>query len=100
MTFNNHRFDGNTVQKGVWTLFPRVIQDVLVYGAHFMCISQIEKHSTHITLVRNIVRIDLHGHGKSHLLGDEERLCGRTGNYCLGNGNTESRKNCFGFHCR
>ena len=65
-----------------------------------MRILQVEDYPAHIGLVGDVVRIHFHCHGKLQLLGDEKRLAGRAGDHCLSNGDVESGKNSFGFHCR
>ena len=52
----------------IGAIAPNGLVDVMVSGANFMRIIQIEQHAAHIALVGNIVRIDLHCHRKPQLL--------------------------------
>lgn len=76
------------------------VDDVVVGAPHRLGGVEVEPHAAGFGLARELRRVDLQGHRKAGLLGDEERLGGVAGDGGVGDRDAEAAQQRLGLHCR
>nr|GEU28543.1 hypothetical protein [Tanacetum cinerariifolium] len=93
-----HLLQRDAVDGGVGPQAAHGGQHVVVGVAHGGGGQHAQRHALHVGLVRNVGRIDFHGHRVAELAGDQHRLVGAAGHQGGGDRNVERGQQRLRFH--